>query len=67
MGDETKQNRPDCADDNEISEEVLQWISGGSHGCPGCPHPTMGPGIRSGCHILADGSIFEDGALKRKL
>jgi len=59
----------DQAPDDEISDEVLNWISGGkdAHGCPACPHNALGPSYQDGAHILVDGSIFQDGAFKRKL
>jgi hypothetical protein len=67
MPDDNEKPKP--AADDEISEEVLQWIAGGAHGCPSCPHPptAIGPQFNAGSHILVDGSIFEDGQFKRKL
>jgi hypothetical protein len=63
--------KPNKATDDEVSDEVLKWISGGasteSHGCPACPHPTLGPAYKSGSHILVDGSIYQDGVFTRKL
>jgi hypothetical protein len=63
--------KPKKATDDEVSDEVLKWISGGAskdaHGCPGCPHSTLGPAYQTGGHILVDGSIYQDGVFTRKL
>jgi hypothetical protein len=68
MDEETGRPKPGDRDEDEISEEVLQWISGGdAHGCPACPHTALAPGVKKGSHILVDGSIFEDGTFIRKV
>lgn len=71
MSQDPNRPKPEKAPDDEVSEEVLNWISGGAskdaHGCPACPHSALGPAFQSGGHILVDGSIYEDGIFKRKL
>jgi hypothetical protein len=66
MATDPKPPRPEREPD-EVSDEVLDWIAGGAHGCPACPHPALTSEYQTGGHILVDGSIFKDGVYLRKL
>ena len=54
-----------------IDEAVLDWIVGGAgadaHGCPACPHSAFSGGMKSGSHILVDGTIFKSGQISGKI
>jgi len=69
MANDPSRPKPEKKTDDEISDEVLNWISGGkdAHGCPACPHSSFSSTLQSGGHILVDGSIYQDGLFTRKL